>query len=189
MDLPGAKARLLDCADSALQQARKLGASAAVVEASESVGLSVSVRMGEVETLEHEQDRGIGITVYAGQSRGSASTTDFSPAALQSAVAAAWGIASHTAADEFSGLPDAERLATQFPDLDTYHPWELEPDVAIALATTCEQAALDVDARITNSEGASVGTRAGVKLLANSLGFRGFSEGASHSLSLSLIHI
>ena len=143
-------------ADMALTEAKKQGASAAEVGISHSEGLSVTVRQREVETLEHNNDTGLGITVYFGHSKASSSTSDLSEAAIAEAVKAACNIAKHTQADEAAGLADANLMATAFPELSLYHPWPIDVDKAIDLATLCEQAGLDRDSRISNSEGATV---------------------------------
>ncbi|MCA3132870.1 MAG: metalloprotease PmbA [Betaproteobacteria bacterium] len=171
----------------ALAHARELGASSAEVDLSEGYGQSVTVRRGDVETIEYNRDKGMGVTVYLGQRRGHASTSDFSPRALRDTVAAAVSIARHTAEDPFAGLADADLLATEFPDLDLYHPWELSVASAIEQARACEAAALAVDRRIDNTEGATVSTQASRFVYANSLGFRGGYPGSRHSISCSVI--
>ena len=147
---------LRNIAQDMLEYAKQRGASAASVEVSEGFGLGVTVRQGAVETIEYNRDKGLGITAYIGQQRGNASTSDFSPQAMRDTVDAALSIARYTAKDEYSGLPDADMLAHDFADMDLYHPWDLSTDAAIDLAQQCEQAALDTDARISNSEGATV---------------------------------
>ncbi len=139
-----------------LKVAKRMGASAAEAELSLSIGQNVSVRLGEVENIEYNRDKGMSVTVYFGQQKGHASTSDLSPKALEDTVAAACNIAKYTAQDPFCGLADAELMAKDIPDLDLNHPWNIAVDAAIELAKTCEQAALDVDKRISNSEGASV---------------------------------
>ncbi len=139
-----------------LDQARKGGATACETDISDGFGQNVTVRRGEVETIEYNRDKGLSVTVYIGQKRGHASTSDFSPQAVSDTVAAALSIAGHTAADNCAGLADADLLAREFPDLDFYFPWDLPVEQAIELAQTCEAAAFAVDKRITNSEGASV---------------------------------
>jgi PmbA protein len=176
-----------DLADRVLAMARRDGATACDVDISESVGQSVSVRLGDVETIEYNRDKGIGVTVYLGQRKGHASTSDFTEAALAQTVSAALAIARHTAEDDCAGLAEADRLATQFPDLDLYHPWDLSVESAIDLAQRCEQAARDVDARITNSEGATVSSHVGHSVYANSHGFQGFSVSSRHSVSCAVI--
>jgi len=147
----------------------------------------VTVRQGEVETLEHNNDKGLGITVYFGQSKASASTSDLTPEAIADAVTAASGIAKHTQEDEYSGLADAELMATEFPDLSMYHAWDVDVEQAISLATECEQAGFDIDKQITNSEGATVSSHQGGRVYANSHGFVGSTSSTRHSLSCTLI--
>lgn len=181
------KPDLEQAAEIALEQAQKLGASAAEVGLSHSKGLSVSVRQREVETLEHNNDTGLGITVYFGQSKASSSTTDLSHAAIHEAVQAACNIARHTQADEAAGLADSRLMASDFPDLSLYHPWDLSVDAAIEMATQCEAAGLDADKRISNSEGATVSSHTGKRVYANSHGFLGVTNSSRHSISASLI--
>jgi len=181
------KAQLEQAAEIALAEAKKQGASAAEVGASQSNGLSVNVRQGDVETLEHNNDKGLGITVYFGQSKASSSTSDFRPEAIADAVTAACGIAKHTQADEFAGLANPEMMASQFPDLSLNYPWEIEAEQAIALATECEQAGFDHDKNISNSEGAAVSSHQGGRVYANSHGFVGYSKSTRHSISCTLI--
>ena len=175
----------------ALAQARAGGATAAEAAASDDAGLAVTVRLGEVETLEFQRDRGLGLTVYIGQRRGSASTADLAPASIRTTVAAALAIARHTAEDPAAGLPDAALLATASPErdlaLDLWHPWALEPDAAVAIATRCEAAARGHDPRIHNSEGATLDSHAGMRVLGNSLGFMGVQRGTRHGLSCSVL--
>jgi len=180
-------AALEQAAEIALQQAKLQGASAAEVGVSHSKGLSVSVRQGDVETLEYNSDTGLGITVYFGQSKASASTSDLKPAAIADAVKAASRIAKHTQADECAGLADADLMATEFPDLSLYHPWDIDAERAIVIATECEKAGFDVDPRITNSEGASVSSHEGGRVYANSHGFMGSTISSRHSVSCTLI--
>lgn len=170
-----------------LQLAQAAGASAAETEVSLGVGQNVSVRLGEVETIEYNRDKGISVTVYFGQRRGHASTSDLSPQALRDTVSAACSIARHTAHDEFCGLADPALLACDIPDLDLYHPWDVSVEQALALAKTCEAAAMAVDARINNSEGASVSTYEGMFAYANSSGFNAGYPSSRHSLSCSVI--
>lgn len=178
---------LRNIAKDMLDYARRQGATAASAEVSEGFGQSVTVRQGEVETIEYNRDKGLGITVYLGQRRGNASTSDFSPQAVRDTVDAALSIARYTAIDDCSGLPEKERLARDFPDLDLYHPWGLSVEGAIALARECEQAALKTDARIHNSEGATVNVHEAQFVFANSLGFIGGYPTSRHSLSCSVI--
>ncbi len=178
---------LQDVAQRCLEIAKSQGASAAEVGASSGKGLSLSVRLGEVESVEYHRDKIVGVTVYLGERKGSASSSDFSLAALEETVAAALNIARHTGADSAAGLADPSLFATAFPDLDLYHPWEIDPDTAADLARQCEDVARAADPRIRNSEGASISTGEGASVYANSLGFLGSSRGARHSLSCSVI--
>src|SRR5882757_2671692 len=167
----------------ALQEARARGASQAEAAVSQATGLSVGVRLGEVETLEHQRDRSMGVTVYFGQRKGSASTADFSPDAVRATVAKACSIARFTAEDACSGLADADLMARSPPNLDLSHPWNVSADRAIEIAKSCEAAALAFDARINNSEGASVGTHQGLHVYGNTHGFVGGYPTTSHTLS------
>lgn len=170
-----------------LDEARRQGASAAEVGVSAERGLSLSVRMGEVETVEFTRSGGFGITVYSGQAKGHASTSDTRPEAIRDAVAAALEIARHTSPDPHAGLAAPEQLAHDLPDLDLHHPWALEPAAAIELALSCEAAGRAVDPRIENSEGASVNTGESYRVYANSNGFFAGYPGSRHSLSCVLI--
>jgi PmbA protein len=167
----------------ALEEARSRGATQAEAAVSQDSGLSVSVRLGEVETLEHQRDRSMGITVYFGQRKGSASTADFSPGAVRDTVAKACSIARFTAEDAYSGLADAALMASAPPNLDLNHPWDLSAERAIEIAKTCESAALKFDARINNSEGASVATHQGLHVYGNTHGFVGGYPTTSHTIS------
>jgi PmbA protein len=176
--------------DDALTFARSLGASDAGVEVSEGVGLSVSVRKGEVENVERNRDKSMGVTVYIGQRRGNASTSDFSRAALEQTVRAAHDIARFTAEDPAAGLPEAEDLALGSAaerDLDLFHPWAIDAEQAMQVALRCEAAALGVDPRITNSEGAGVSAQQSHFFAGNSRGFRGGYASSRHSLSVAPI--
>jgi PmbA protein len=176
--------------DDALGLARRLGASDAAVEVSEGVGLSVSVRKGEVENVERNRDKSIGVTVYLGQRRGNASTSDFSAAALEQTVRAAYDIARFTAEDPAAGLPDAEDLATPEQaalDLDLFHPWAIDAAGATEIARRCEAAALSTDRRITNSEGAAVSAQQSHFFAGNTRGFRGGYASSRHSMSVAPI--
>ena len=180
-------AQLQDVVSYVLEEARRRGASQAEADASINKGLGVTARLGEVETIEYQRDRGVSVTVYFGQRKGSASTADLATQAVQDTVEKACTIARYTAEDPYAGLVDPEALARDIPDLDLYHPWALEPEAAIELARRCEAAGLAVDRRITNSEGASVSTNRHIGVYGNSLGFLAPSRGTSHSLSCSLI--
>ena len=159
------------------------GADQAEAAASHDIGLSATARLGEVESLEYTNDRGVWITVYKDQKKGSASTSDFSPAALKEAVQKARTFAEYTGTDECAGLADRELLAGDPPDLDLAHAWPLESEEAIRIAIECEDAARSHDKRITNSEGATVGTSGGVRAYANSHGFLAGYPKTSHSVS------
>ncbi len=167
----------------ALEDARSRGASQAEAAVSQDTGLSVGVRLGEVETLEHQRDRSMGITVYFGHRKGSASTADFSFDAVRATVAKACSIARFTAEDACSGLADAALMARSPPNLDLAHPWNVTADQAIEIAKSCEAAALSFDSRINNSEGASVSTHQGLHVYGNTHGFVGGYPTTSHTLS------
>ncbi len=167
--------------------AQKLGATQAEVGLHSSIGLNVSVRKAEVETLEFNRDKAIGITVYCGQSKGSASTTDISTDSLHKTVEAAINLAKLTEADPFAGLANKEDLAMHIPALDLYHPWDIRVGEAIALAKDCENAALGYDKKIVNSEGATVSSAQAYHLYGNSHGFLGYYPTSRHSLSCSVI--
>lgn len=174
---------LRDIARDVLGLAEQQGASQAEVAVDDSSGYSATVRLGEVETVEHNRDKSLMLSVFFGHRTGSASTSDFTRAALEDTVRAACSIARYTAEDPHAGLADPDLLATELPDLDLYAPWDLEVDQAIELATACEQAARDEDPRITNSEGATVSTHTGREVYANSLGFLGDTLGSRHTMS------
>jgi len=179
--------QLQDVVRFVLEEAARLGATQAAGDASINQGLGVTVRLGEVETVEYQRDRGLGVTVYFGYRKGSASTADLSMRAVRETVEKACTIARYTAEDPYSGLVDPEALARDIPDLDLDHPWSVAPEQAIDLARRCEAAGLAVDSRITNSEGASVNTHRHIGVYGNSLGFLAGSAGTSHSISCSLI--
>jgi len=170
-----------------LAEARNQGASSAEASVSVSQGLSVNVRLGEVETVEHTRDKGLSVTLYFGTNSGSASTTDLTPAALRECVRAAATIARYTAADKFAGLAGPDELAREIPDLDLYHPWNPGVDRAIALARQCEEVARGTDARITNSDGASVSTHEGHEVYGNSHGFLAGIPTTRHSISVAVV--
>ena len=171
-----------------LKLAKSAGASAAETEVSFGTGQNVSVRLGETENIEYNRDKGVSVTVYFGQQKGHASSSDLSSQALKDTVEAACNIARYTAKDAFCGLANASLMATDMPDLDLYHPWNISVDEAAALAKTCEAAALNVDKkRITNSEGAGVSSSESVFAYANSHGFVGGNKSSRHSISCSVI--
>ena len=178
--------QLRELVASVLAEAKQQGASSAEAAVNVSQGLAVNVRLGEVETIEHTRDRGLGVTVYFGWRTGSASTTDFGPAAVRDSVRAACAIARHTAEDDCAGLADPERLAKDVPDLDLCHPWRPGVEQAIEHARACEDAARATP-RIANSEGASLSTHEGLDVYANTHGFVGAVAATRHSLSVSVI--
>lgn len=180
---PFDRGRLESLASEVLAAAERRGASAAEVAVGVDTGLSVTVRMGEVEAVERQRDRNLAVTLYFGRRKGSASTTEFAADAVEETVAAAAELARHTAEDPCAGLAPAERMAREFPDLDLCHPWNLDPDAAIARARDCEAAARACDARIANSEGATLDTGHGLTVYANTHGFLGTREGTRHELS------
>ena len=170
-----------------LRQAEEAGASQAAASASAGSGLSVTVRKQAVETLEYHRDQGLSVTVYFGQQKGSASTSDLQPGSIEETVSKACSLAQYGAEDAAAGLADPERMATDFPDLELYHPWALEADQAIELATTCEAAALEQDERINNSEGATVSSHEGCSVYGNSHGFLAGYPDSQHSLSCAVL--
>ncbi|MCW3478984.1 metalloprotease PmbA [Neisseriaceae bacterium JH1-16] len=178
--LEGIAAQVLDLA---VQQ----GATSCEVDVSEGRGQTVTVRLGEVETIEYNQDKGVGVTVYIGQQKGHASTADFSASALADTVAAAVNIARFTAADDCSGLADRGLLATEFPALNLFYPWDVDVERSIELARQCEAAARAVDSRIRNSEGATVSSQDSQFIYANSHGFMAGFPSSRHSLSAAVI--
>ncbi len=183
--------QLKEIAQDVLRFAKDKGASDAAVEISEGQGLSVTVRKGQIETIEQNKDKGIGVTVYLGRDRairrGNASTSDFSTQSLKDTVEAAYNIARFTAEDDCAGLPDAEFLETQPRDLQLFHPWTLTAEQAVALAQRTEAAAFAVDKRITNSEGANTYAQQSHFVMANTRGFMGGYPYSRHSLSVSPI--
>jgi PmbA protein len=179
-----------DLVDTALTHAKKLGATDAGAEASEGCGLSVSVRKGELENVERNRDKSLGVTVYLGQRRGNASTSDFSKKAIQQTVQAAYDIARFTAEDPFAALPDAADIvpvSEQRTDLDLFHPWAVTSEQAAQLAMACEAAALSTSKRITNSEGAGVSAQQSHFFSGHTNGFRGGYASSRHSMSVSPI--
>ncbi len=181
------RGRLEDVVRTVLEHARARGVDQAEAAASHDVGLSATARLGDVENLEYTNDRGMGVTVYIKSCKGSASTTDFSPEALREAVEKACSFAASTAADKHAGLADAELMAQDPPDLELAHEWRLDTDRAIEIALACETAARDLDPRITNSEGATVGTSSGARAYGNTHGFLDSYAKTSHSLSCVVI--
>ncbi|MES2354518.1 MAG: metalloprotease PmbA [Pseudomonadota bacterium] len=185
---PADQNELKQIARDILAQARNLGASAAETDVSTGIGQSVTVRKGNVETIEYNRDKGLSVTVYFGKQRGSASSSDFSPQAIRDTVQAAASIAQFTAPDEFSGLADEALLAKgEVPDLELYHPWDISVEDAIELAKRTEAAAFAVDSRINNSEGANIGTNEGNFVYANTLDFCNGYATSRHGISCTLI--
>lgn len=180
-------ATLQQLAEDVLKHANAKGATACEVDVSEGFGQSVTVRCDEVETIEFNRDKGIGITIYSGQRKGYASTSDFSAQALRETVEAALDIARFTAEDDCAGLADAALMARDCPDLDLYHPWALTVEDAIETARLCEQAAFDASPLVSNSEGASISTQQAHFVSANSLGFMGGYPTSRHYISCSVI--
>ena len=174
-------------ASEAIDLARRLGADQAEAGISHDEGFSVTVRLGELESVERQRDRGLAVTVYRGGRKGSASTVDYSSAAVEQTVRKAMSIAEFTAEDEYAGLADAKLMARELPDLDLYHPWEIDIAEAERLALRAEDAARGADERIANSEGATVSTGGGVRAYANSHGFCAGYPASSHSLSCSVV--
>ena len=184
------RARFQEMVEDVLRMAHALGATDAAAEVSEGTGLSVSVRKGDLENVERNRDKSLGVSVYCGQRRGHASTSDFSPEALRQTVRAAWDIARFTAEDPAAGLPDEADLVTPQEagrDLDLFHPWAIEAQGAAELARRCEQAAFDTDRRITNSEGAAVSAQQSHFWAGNTRGFRGGYASSRHSISVAPI--
>ena len=178
-----AKTELAELLREALDEATRQGATAAEGSASSSFGLSVKVRQGEVDTLEHMRDRGLAISVYFGQRKGTASSADFNRASLVETVRAACDIARYTSEDPCAGLADAALMASEVPDLNLYHQWDVGPEAAIDLARECEAAALGVDPRLTNSEGGEVTTHQGIHVYGNTHGFLDGYPNSQHSIS------
>ena len=179
--------RLRQIARDVLDYAAQRGAGAAETEVSDGVGQTVTVRRGEVETIEYNRDKGVGVTVYIGKQRGHASTTDFTPQAVRDTVDAALSIARFTAADDCAGLADGEMLARDIPDLDLWHPRDLPVERAIELAQACEASGFAVDKRLTNSEGATVSTQGSHFIYGNSLGFMAGFPSSRHGVWCALI--
>jgi len=184
------RAQFQQTVEDVLAVARRVGASDAGAEVSEGVGLSVSVRKGELENVERNRDKSLGVTVYVGQRRGNASTSDFSRAAIEQTVQAAYDIARFTAEDPAAGLPDPADVAgaaVAARDLDLFHPWNIDAEAAAELALRCEAAAMATDRRITNSEGAGVSAQQSHFFMGNTRGFRGGYASSRHSLSVAPI--
>jgi len=189
------RAQFEELVDLALSHAKQLGAADAGAEVSEGAGLSVSVRKGELENVERNRDKSLGVTVYLGQRRGNASTSDFSPAAIRQTVQAAYDIARFTAEDPVAGLPDPDDVANTYPELDLFHPWAITSDEAVKIALACEDAAFATSRKITNSEGAGVSAQQSHFFTAHMRGgerglpgiFSGGYASSRHSLSVAPI--
>ena len=181
------RAELEDLVKLALDEATQLGVDQAEAAASQDTGLSATARLGDVESLEYTNDRGIGITVFKGSRKGNASTSDLSPEAIREAVSKAVSFANVTAPDEFAGLAKAELMCEDIRDLDLDHPWELSAEAAIAMAIESEKSGLDSDSRISNSEGATVATNRGCRAYGNTHGFIGSYTKTSHSITCILL--
>lgn len=179
--------QLKKIADDALQYAKKIGATASEVEVSYGTGKNISVRLGHLETLEINRDKGFSITLYNGQAKGSSSSSDLSSRSIQDTVDAAFNIARYTAPDPFFGLADKNLMATNMKDLDLYNAWDISTEDMIDLAKTCEAAGLAVSKKITNSEGASISSSEGIFIYANSNGFIGGYPTSRHSIGCSVI--
>lgn len=178
---------LEDIIQQALDEAKSAGATSAEADVGTGNGLSVTVRMGELETIEHQRDKGLSLTVYLGQRKATANTTDFTSQAIADAARAACTIAKHAGADEYAGLIDAKYLAQQIPDLDLFHPWDIEPDEAVELALQCEHEARQLDPRINNSDGSLLNTYSGCHIYGNTTGFIGGWDWSSHTIDCTVI--
>ena len=181
------RAELTRIINRVLEQAGRLGADAAEADISAGSGLSAHVHKGQVDKLEYERDKALGVTLYLNRQKGNASTSDFSEAALAKTVQAAAGIAAHASRDECAGLVEAELMAGAVPDLDRHHPWPLAPEAALEMAVECEQRAFDQDKRINNSDGVSVNTYSGISLYGNTHGFVDGWNWSSHSIDCTVI--
>jgi len=179
--------RLKNLVQDLLDESKKQGATAVEAGLSVDNGLSVTARLGEVETIEHHCDQSLGVTVYMGQKKGSASTNDFSNDSIKETVKAACSIAGFSNTDEYAGLPDKDSLATEFPELDRNHSWDIDAEAAIKIAVECEDAARAYHQEINNSEGASVDSHQGISVLGNSLGFLQGYQSTRHSISCSVL--
>ncbi len=186
-DIQARQAQLEQTVADVIKQARELGADQAEASASSGAGLSVTVRKQEVETLEYHRDQGFSLTVYFGARKGSASSSDLQPASVAETVSKACSLARYGAEDDAAGLADAELMASEFPDLSLHHPWAVDADAAIELATQCEATALDEDVRINNSEGATVNSHEGCRVYGNSHGFLAGYPDSQHGLSCAVL--
>ncbi|MEJ2612253.1 MAG: metalloprotease PmbA [Candidatus Thiodiazotropha sp.] len=187
IDMESRKIELQQRVEDLLNEAKRQGASAAEAAVSSDSGLSISVRLGETETIEHTRDNGLGVTVYFGKRKGSASTSDLSAQAIKETIEAACNFARYTSEDPCSGLADKELMATQQPDLDLYHPWDQSVEQSIDQAIRCESAAREADSRIINSEGATLNSHNGLQVYGNTHGFIGGYPTSRHSLSCAVV--
>lgn len=186
-NLPAEKPQWESLVRNVLKEASAQGASSSEVFISKGIGFSVSVRMGAVETVEYHRDKGVSVTVYFGKRKGSASTSDTSPESIKATVTAACNIAKLSSEDPYAGLADPELMAKNYPDLDLYYPWKIDPQQAIDIALDCEQQARAFDKRIVNSEGASVDTFQSLGIYGNTHGFIGGYPTTRHSISCSVV--
>ncbi|MDX1519945.1 MAG: DNA gyrase modulator, partial [Gammaproteobacteria bacterium] len=181
------KQELYDLVDQIMSEALKQGATAAEAEFGTGTGLSVTARLGEVEKIEHERDKALGVTVYIDHKKGTASSSDFSAAAIRETVTAACNIARFASEDDCAGLAEAELMARDVPELDLYFPWDITPEAATELAINCETVARDSDPRIRNSDGCVVSSYAGEHVYGNTHGFTGGWCWSSHMLDCTVI--
>ena len=178
---------LVKIIDRVLSRAKALGASDAEADIGTGAGLTANVRKGEIDKLEFERDKGLGITLYLDGQKGNASTSDFSPEALEKTVEAAYNIARYASRDPYAGLVEASEIAKEVPDLDLYHPWSLSPEAAIDMAIECEQLAFDQDKRINNADGTVVSTYSGITLYGNTHNFINGWNWSVHSIDCTMI--
>ncbi len=181
------QAKLIGLIQQILEETQRQGVTAAEADIGTGAGFTVTTRLGEVERVEHERDKGLGMTVYIGNQKGSASSSDFGEDAIKETVMAACNIAKFSSADPYAGLPDAELMATEIPDLDLHHPWDISPENAIKLAVECEDIARTEDKRINNSDGTSVSTYTGSHFYGNSHGFIDGWHWSSHTIDCTVI--
>ena len=177
---------LREAVEFALQIAKKAGAEAEVGVTKVS-GLSVSTRLMNTENIEFNNDGSLGISVYLGQRKGNASTSDLQPKSIQQAVESALGIAKYTSEDECAGLADKDLMAFDAPDLDLYHEAHISVDEAVEMAKTAEESALNVSEHIVNSEGATFNSHSGVRVYGNTHGMLQSYLSSRYSLSCSVI--
>ena len=187
MPLALTSSALRDVALAAIEHAKRGGADQAEAEATQGSGLNVTVRLGELETLEHNVDKSLGVTVYVNGCKGNASTGDFSTEAVTAAVDKALTIARYTSPDPCAGLADAELMAREIPELDLYHPWDIDAAAATKIAKLCEDAGFAVDARVDNSEGASVSMSESEFMYANTHGFNAGYKGSAHYIGCAML--